>query len=216
MRIPGALVMLVGLWAAFSCSAQKEESPTLQAGDAEIGMERAPTTSAPPVAEVGDDWIGISARKVEPMPKNHRVGPEEVGPYTACMPEEDIRKSPFIRMCPGVDINQVLRCYTLIQPQQQGPYGFELWARKGVLVRAVVLNSDYRSPQRIGVGSSLVELRAAYPNAVYLRGPDQEWVAAVEQLKTHFILDDKGSSEAEAIPHTAKVAKLEVSFSCGD
>ena len=169
---------------------------------------------SPDDPEARKQWIKNVNQKRPPVLKHFQVTRAGAGAWEACMSEDAIRKTPRIRICPNTEITETTRCYTTYLTRVDQPLPMELWVEKGRLVRVMIRNAFYKTPEDVGIRDPLAKVRATYKSIEYLRGDDREWIATVPELATHFYLDDKTAKSPEAIDPFVEITQMETVFRC--
>ncbi len=181
----------------------------------EASAKPAPSVSPRWDAEDGE-WRGPAANESSDVKDAYRVSPQGVGPWTACMSGDDLRKKPGMERCPGLPEMSDLRCYVQRRKGVDRPPLLQLWLERDRLARVTILGRPYRTAEGAGPGEPLAGIRARYRNLQFLQGDEGQWIATSPALGIHFHLADKHAANPDAIDPFTKVTQMEVVFSCDE
>ncbi len=162
-------------------------------------------------------WLSPLAKKARPVDPMGVSGPEGLGIWKACMPEEAVKVYPDLIVCPGTNITDLDRCYApegVDKRNLNDKPPIELWFRDRRLRRAVARVELYATPQHVGPGIPVHDIRAYYPKAIFRKNAEGFWQAWIPPLGVTLVTADQTSPDAASIPGITPIVELRVRFDC--
>ncbi|RJO63390.1 MAG: hypothetical protein C4523_20395 [Myxococcales bacterium] len=166
-------------------------------------------------ARLGEDWLSAE-EFFQPPVENEGAwfGGGHAGPYAACAPEAEIRRTPNAGICPGTDVTRDWRCYALSPAQAGDVPPLWLYVENGRLTHAVQYARPFQTPHGLAVGDAYGRLKEIYPKATVEKTADGGFAASIAPLAVTAFFAAAGLPSAVEPPADAPILRMETRFDC--